>query len=100
MDLVDNDELDQIYVGSFSCLSSDNVPLFWCSHNNLGFFNLLLRQVDVSCQLLYRNSVFLEPPLKAAHHFGDERLHGSDVDDLEAFEVDSAVCLSFLGNRL
>ena len=41
MDFVDDDEFDQVYVSTFTSLSSDDVPLFGSGHNDLCFVDLL-----------------------------------------------------------
>jgi len=53
VDLVDDDQLYQVYIGSLTALAGDDVPLFWSGHNEIGFFDLLLGEMCVSCQLLY-----------------------------------------------
>lgn len=56
--------------------------------------------MGISCELLHRDSEVDEPALEVADHFGDERFHWSNVNDLEVLDINPAILLPFLAEYL
>mmetsp|Transcript_8552 Transcript_8552/g.20310 ORF Transcript_8552/g.20310 Transcript_8552/m.20310 type:complete len:405 (+) Transcript_8552:1211-2425(+) len=93
VDLVDDDQSHQLRVSTLvSCFSGDDVPLLWSGDDDLGLVNLGLREVHVATQLTDGHSVGLLQTLgEALHHLLHQSLHGRNIHDLEASQVEGAV---------
>ena len=90
MDLVENDNPDQLGEGSLGAPPRDDVPLFWSANNDLRLCDLLLGHLRVSRKLANLQPVRLQPLTEIAHHFLDQRFHGSNVNDFELLSPDGA----------
>ncbi len=98
VDLVYDHELDHLKEGSFPCLASDNVPLLGGSHDDLGFFDLVLAKLHVACEFSDFDAIVdplpaqlpVKSAIQIAHCFSNQCLHGGDVDHLELVHLEVA----------
>ena len=99
MYLINYDELDEIDVRPLAALPCDDVPLLRRCDDDVGFFDLLLGEMNISCQFSNFDAETFKPALEIADNLGDQSFHGSDVDDLELMKivVDSLMCVCAIG---
>lgn len=71
MNLINDDQFYKLKIGTITALSSDNVPFLWCSHDDLGLFNLLFGEMNVTSQLSHSNPEIGESLLEIAHNLGN-----------------------------
>lgn len=102
VDLVHDDQPHELRVGTLAGLARHDVPLFRRRHDDLRLGDLGARQLLVAAQLAHDEVVRAraEPLGKVAHHFLHQRLHGRDVDYLEALLERRRVDLPVRANEL
>ena len=98
MDLVDDDEGDEVRVGSIGRFASDDIPFLRSSDDDLSSSDLLLRELSISGKFVNDDAIRFESFREVTDHLLDERLHGSDVNNLERGEIEfSSLLVAVLG---
>ena len=87
VNLINNDELHLIEVSFIMALSRDDIPLFRSCNDQLRLLDLLLAKLHITSKLLDVDPERLESSRHVTHDLGNQCLHGSDVDTLEAVQV-------------
>ena len=91
VDFINNNQADQLSVGSIATLASDDIPLLRSGDNDLSLTDLLFGHVDISRKFVDDDAVALQSLGEVLHDFLDESLHRSDVHDLEFALVHGAI---------
>lgn len=91
VDFINNNQADQLSVGSITTLASDDIPLLRSGDNDLSLTDLLFGHVDISRKFVDDDAVALQSLGEVLHDFLDESLHRSDVHDLEFALVHGAI---------
>jgi hypothetical protein len=91
VDLVDDHQTHQLRVRAVSALSGDDVPLLGGGHDDLRLPDLLLGQLLVPRELVDRDTKGGQPVAEVVDHLLHQRLHGSNIHDLETVQVDGSV---------
>ena len=91
VNLVDDQQSHQLGVRPVSRLASDDIPLLRGGDDHLRVVDLRAGQRHVAGELADVDAVGLQPRSEVAHHLRNQRLHGSDVHNLERRRVQGAV---------
>lgn len=97
---IDNHQLHQIKVSSFTLLTSNDVPFFRRSNDDLRFIYLLSCEMSVSCKFSHLNIILFKSFWKVSNDFWNQRFHWSNIHNLKRLQVNSVVCTPFWVNAL
>ena len=100
VNLVNDNQFDEVDVGTLTAFARHDIPLLWCRHDNLRLLDLLSREVHIASELANLDTIISQPLLEATHDFGYKSFHWRDVDDLESFSIDSSVRPHVLAHSL
>ena len=81
--LIDNQQFNEVKVGSFPLFPSDNIPFLRSRHNDLRVVYLLPCEMGVTGKFPYLDFIMLKSPLEISYDLRDKRFHGSNVNYFE-----------------
>ena len=87
MNFINDEQSNELCVGSFARLSRHNVPLFRRCDNDLCVVDLRFGERLIARQLANFDAVRLETIAKVLHHFLHKRLHRRNIHHLEVGQL-------------